>query len=177
MSGIKARALEIYTSHLALIEISGTTFRKTVIQQFMKEFDVSLASASTHYNNCKKSSAPVEGLGRAPISKNVRRPGGKGKVQEAIQDDNECFTVIELLQHIQGETVGRCYSHCLQGDASEEFDKRIQYNPPNVWVIIQGLGPLHGEEFKLNSGEVEIKRYTPAVIAIVDIEEPILSME
>lgn len=174
MSNIKERALAIYNSHLELIATSGTVFRKTVINQIMSEFNVSLASASTHYNNCKKASAPIEGLGRAPVSKNVRRPGSNRKQQEELQDDNECFTVIELLKHNDGITVGRCRSHLMQGDASEDFDERIQYKPRNVWIMIQGLGPNHGDNFKLSAGEREIKRYTPDVVAVVEHEEPIL---
>lgn len=174
MSNIKERALEIYNSHLALIAVSGTTFRKTVIQQIMAEFNVSIASASTHYNNCKKAAPAIEGLGRAAVSKNVRRPGGnKGKPEE-LQDEDECYTVIELLKHNDGVTVGRCRSFLLQGDASEEFDARIEWKPRNEWVMIKGMGPNHGDNFKLSSTEVEIKRYTPAVVAVVEHDEPLL---
>lgn len=174
MSNIKERALEIYNQHIALASTDGRLFRKTVLDQLQAETGCTLAGAATHYNNAKKASAPVEGLGRAPVSKNVRRPGAnKGKPEEP-QDEDECFTVIELLKHNDGVTVGRCRSHLLQGDASEEFDDRVQWKPRNEWVMIKGIGPNHGDNFKLGSSEVEIKRYTPEVVAVVEHDEPLL---
>ncbi len=172
----REKAMEIYNKHIALAATDGRLFRKTVLEELMATTGCTLASSATHYNNCKKS-APVEGLGRAPVSKNVRRPGGNGKTQAAVQDDDECYTVIELLKHKDGVTVGRCRSHLMQGDASEDFDDRIKWNPVNEWVMIKGLGPLHGETFKLNGGEGEIKRYTPEVVAVVEHDEPLLPVD
>lgn len=158
MSSIKDRALEIYNQHLHLAATDGRLFRKTVMDQLMLEFNASLASVATHYNNCKKQAAPVEGLGRAPAPKGLRKPGGKGKKQEDLQDDNECFTVIE----IRDGSVGRCQSFLLQGDASEKFDQKVEAWPKSTWVLIQGLGPNSGDTYKLETGEREIKRYESA---------------
>ena len=72
----KQRAIEIYNHHLALASTDGRGFRKTVMDQLMAETGCSLAAAATHYNNAKKLAAPVEGLGRAPVPKGIRRPGG-----------------------------------------------------------------------------------------------------
>jgi hypothetical protein len=170
----KDKAIEIYAKHIALASTDGRAFRKTVMDEIMATCNCTLAAAATFYNNAKKNAAPIEGLGRAPVSKSVRKPGSGKTKPDAVQDDNECFTVIELLKHEDSITVGRCRSHLLQGDASEEFDDRIKYQPRNTWIMIQGLGPLHGETFKLHSGEVEIKRYTPANEAVVAKEEPLL---
>jgi len=153
----KQRAVEIYTLHLALASTDGRLFRKTVMEQLKAETGCTQAAAATHYNNAKKQSAPIEGLGRAPVPKGIRKPGAKGKKQEDIQDDNECFTVIEL----RDGTVGRCQSFLLQGDASEKFDDKIVAWPQSSWVMIQGLGPNSGDTFKLDTGEKEIKRYEP----------------
>lgn len=157
----KERAIEIYNQHLALASTDGRSFRKTVMDQLMAETGCSLAAAATHYNNAKKA-APVEGLGRAPVPKGVRKPGGKGKTQD-VQPDNECFSLIELVPASNGVTVGRCQAFLLQGDASEAFDEKISWKPAREWVMIQGLGPNHGDTFKLDAGEKEVKRYTPAV--------------
>lgn len=159
----------IYAKHIALAATDGRLFRKTVMDEIMATCGCTLAAAATFYNNSKKNAAPVEGLGRPAVAKGVRKPGATTKAgKEVLQDDNECFAVIELLKHYDdSSTVGRCYAHLLQGDASEEFDERIKYKPHNVWVMIQGLGPLHGETFKLDSGEKEIKRYTPEMEATV----------
>jgi len=153
----KQRAIEIYNLHLALASTDGRNFRKTVMDQLMAETGCSLAAAATHYNNAKKQAVPVEGLGRAPVPKGIRKPGGKGKKQEDLQDDNECFTVIEL----RDGSVGRCQSFLMQGDASEKFDDKVLAWPHSGWVMIQGLGPNSGDTFKLDTGEKEIKRYEP----------------
>lgn len=152
----KQRAVEIYNQHIALATSDGRSFRKTVMDQLMAETGCSLAAAATHYNNAKKQSAPIEGLGRAPTQKSARKPG-KGKPQEQLQDDNECFSVLELVHNC----VERCQSFLTQGDASEVYDQKMATWPGSTWVLIQGLGPLHGETYKLDAGEKEIKRYEP----------------
>jgi len=154
MSTIKERAMEIYKEHLHLAASDGRLFRKTVMDQLMLEFNATLASVATHYNTCKKTN-PIEGLGRAPVAKGLRKPGGKGKQQEQLQDDNDCFSVLEI---VNGE-VGRCQSFLIQGDASECFDLKIETWPNSTWVLIRGLGPVHGETYKLEEGELEIKRF------------------
>ena len=156
----KERAVEIYQQHIALATTDGRLFRKTVMDQLMAETGCSLAAAATHYNNAKKT-APVEGLGRPAANKNVRKPGaGKGKAAVEIPD-NECFTVLELVKQGNDVTVGRCQSFELQGDASETFDSKAEAWPNVTWVMIQGLGPNHGDTFKLEAGEKEIKRHEP----------------
>ena len=157
----KTRAIEIYNDHLALASTDGRGFRKTVMDQLMAETGCSLAAAATHYNNAKKQAAPVEGLGRAPAPKGLRKPGGKGKKQEDLQDDNECFTVIE----IRDGSVGRCQSFLMQGDASEKFDQKSEAWPQSTWVMIQGLGPNSGDTYKLDASEKEIKRYEPEMVS------------
>jgi hypothetical protein len=159
----KQRAVEIYGHHIALATTDGRLFRKTVMDQLMSETGCSLAAAATHYNNAKKGAAPIEGLGRAPVPKGMRKMGNaKSKNAEDLIPDEDCFTVIELLQNEGGETVGRCQSFILQGDASEKFDAKSEFWPNSVWVLIQGLGPNTGDTFKLDAGEKEIKRYAPA---------------
>jgi hypothetical protein len=157
----KQRAIEIYNHHISLASTDGRGFRKTVMDQLMAETGCSLAAAATHYNNAKKLAAPVEGLGRAPVPKGIRKPGSKGKKQEELQPDDECFTVIELHDGV----VGRCRSFLMQGDASETFDAKVVAWPNSEWVMIQGLGPNSGDNFKLDAGEKEIKRYAPQVAA------------
>lgn len=159
----KERALEIYNLHLALASADGRSFRKTVMDQLMTETGCTLAAAATHYNNAKKA-VPVEGLGRAPVAKGVRKPGaGKGK-DKAVIPDNDCFTVLELVPG-DGTSfhIGRCQSFIMQGDASEKFDDKVEAWPRSSWVMIQGLGPNAGESYKLDAGEKEVKRYDPKV--------------
>lgn len=158
MTSPKQRASEVYQQHIALASTDGRLFRKTVIEQLMAELDCSLASAATHYNNAKKA-APVEGLGRPTVTSAIRKPGVKGKATEELQPDNECFTVLELVKEGSNEVVGRCRSHLMQGDASEDFDLRVQTWPNAKWVMIKGLGPISGESFKLDADESEVKRY------------------
>lgn len=155
----KERALEIYNHHLAVASTDGRGFRKTVMDQLMAETGCSLAAAATHYNNAKKA-VPVDGLGRAPVAKGVRKASNKTKAAE-VQPDEECFTVIELVKSGNDHTVGRCQSFLMQGDASEKFDGKVAVWPNSSWVMIQGLGPNHGDTFKLGDGEKIIKSYQP----------------
>lgn len=156
---LKARATEIYMEHIALASTNGRLFRKTVREQIIAEFGCSDASASTYYNNCKVAGPQIEGLGRETNPNMIRQVG---KPQPKLQDDNDCYTTMELIKHTDCETVGRTCSHLLQGDASEQFDDITIYSPLHTWVMIKGLGPLSGATYKLGDGEVEIKRYTPA---------------
>jgi len=160
MATNKDTAVEIYTKHISLASADGRLFRKTVMDEIMATCGCSLAAAATFYNNAKKGATPVEGLGRAPVPKGIRKPGSKGKSQEQLQDDNDCVSVIELIEN----NVARCQSFLTQGDASEAFDDRVKYGPRNEWVMIWGLGPNSGDTFKLDAGEKEIKRYTPKKI-------------
>lgn len=157
----KERALEIYNHHLALASTDGRSFRKTVMDQLMAETGCSLAAAATHYNTAKHA-VPVEGLGRSPTPKGVRKAsGGKGKDKNIIPD-NECFTVLEIV----GGSIGRCQSFLLQGDASEKFDEKIEAWPKSSWVMVQGLGPNSGETYRLDVSEKEIKRYDPEKVEV-----------
>lgn len=169
MATNKDTAQIIYAKHIELATTDGRLFRKTVMDEIMATCGCTLAASATFYNHCKKASAPIEGLGRVVVSKNVRKPGNKNK-GEVLQDENDCYTVLELLKHKDDVTVGRCCTHLLQGDASEDFDERIQYKPSKVWIMIKGFGPNHGDSFKLSDGEIEIKRYTPAVEVVVEKE-------
>ena len=156
----KERAAELYKEHLALASTDGRLFRKTVMDTLMAETGCSLAAAATHYNTAKKA-FPVEGLGRVPQATGVVKPGQaapKSKKGE-LQDENDCFTVIELIPAGKEFSVGRCQSFLLQGDASEKFDDKIIAWPNSQWVMIKGIGPNHGESYKLDAGELEIKRY------------------
>lgn len=153
---IKEKALEIYNQHLSLASVDGKSFRKTVMDQMMKDLNISLSSASTHYNNCKKI-VPVIGLGRSSTSE-VNKSSVKNKLSIP---DSECYSVLELVANGNIFSVGRCQSFLSQGDASEKFDQKVEAWPLSSWVLIKGLGPISGETFKLDFDEKEIKRYTP----------------
>ena len=151
----KEIATRIYEQHIALASTDGRLFRRTVREQIMAELGCTGAASSTYYNNCKKAHDPIDGLGRAPMPQGVRKVGKPGK--EQLQDDNECVSVIEIVD----DKVARCKSYLMQGDASESFDSKTETWPKSTWVMIWGLGPNSGDEFKLEAGEKEIKRYSP----------------
>lgn len=159
----KERALALYQEHIELAKTDGRLFRKTIMETLQKEFPgMSVAGAATHYNNAKKAN-PVEGLGRAPVPAGVRRPGGRGKKQEPMLDDNECFSVLELVGEADALSVARCQSFAFQGEAGETFERKAESWPNSIWVLIQGLGPNSGDSYRLEPGEKEIRRYTPEV--------------
>jgi len=165
MSNNKVRANEIYQQHIHLASTDGRLFRKTVMDQMMSELGITLASSATLYNNAKKGSAPIEGLGRVPAPAGLKKPGATGtKHKEGeVCDDNECFTVIELVPAgPDNYSVGRVQSFLMQGDASEKFDDKVIAWPKCHWIMIQGIGPNHSDSFKLDTGEKEIKVYHPA---------------
>lgn len=158
MSDTKTRAAEIYQQHIGLATTDPRNFRKTVMDQIMSELNVSLASAATHYNNAKKAS-PVEGLGRATVTKGARKiTTSKGKSQEVIPDE-ECYTVLEI---IEGK-VGRTFSYEFQGEASEVFEKKVYGWPNSAWVMIKGLGQNPGDPYYLNADEKEIRFHSPVI--------------
>ena len=156
--------LTIWNKHSALIVENGTKFRKTVISEIMEAFGCSRSGAATRYNNCKKSLPVIPGLGRT--SKPTKKHTGKSMLVE----DNDCYTILELLRHEDAVSVGRCRSYLYQGEASEEFDSRISHKPGTTWVMVKGLGPISGDKYKLQPGEKELKRYTPEREIIVEKE-------
>lgn len=160
--GNKEVAAEIYKKHLPLAETDGRKFRKTVMDEIMATTGCSLAASATYYNNCKKE-VPVEGLGRPPVSKNLRKPSATKDDDDDADDipESDCFTVLELLKNNTEFSIGRCASFGHQGDASEVFDSKIMLWPKSNWVMITGMGPNPGDTFKLKAGEQEIKRHTP----------------
>lgn len=156
----KQRAVEIYQQHIALASTNGKAFRKTVMDQLMSETGCSLAAAATHYNNAKKAGPVVEGLGRAAVPKGVRKMP-KGKVVEPEVDDNDCFTVLEILEEGNTKTVGRTHSFEGLGQAKIKWGECLTRSPNAHWVLIQGLGPNHGDNFKLDTGEKMLQEHDP----------------
>lgn len=77
--GIRQFALSVFAADLAdRAEIGNTEFRRNVVAQIVVAFDISIASASTHYNHAliktrETNPQAVEGLGRAPDKKGGRK--------------------------------------------------------------------------------------------------------
>lgn len=88
--GIRVNTFNKFMEMLPLrATIGNTEFRRGVMQYAMAEFDISLAAASTHYNDAfKKVKAAnpelVQDLGRAEDKKGGRKPKVKA---EAVVDD------------------------------------------------------------------------------------------
>lgn len=160
----KDRAFALFQQHFALATTDGRNFRKTVMDTLMAETGCTLSAAATHYNTAKKaheaSNGAIDGLGRAPVPAGVRKAVAKVKPTE-VKPDNECFSVIELVLEGSVFKVGRCQAFLMQGDASEKFDEKVEAWPACHWIMINGLGPNHGDTFELDEGEAEIKRYDP----------------
>lgn len=158
----KERAVEIYAQHLGLASSDGRGFRKTVMDQLMSETGCSLAAAATHYNNAKKAAPVIEGLGRAAVPKTVRKMP-KGKNVEPEVEDDECFSVVEVLIEGNSKTVGRTHSYEGLGLAKIKLGECLVRSPNATWYLIQGLGPNHGDNFKLGAGEKLLEEHSPKV--------------
>ena len=82
-------------------ELGNTRFRAEVIGYAMTEFDISLASAATHYNHAFKEAkkdpvlaAQLEGLGRAEDKKGGRKPKVAAvAATEVVVPEQTVFTV------------------------------------------------------------------------------------
>jgi hypothetical protein len=159
----KERAVELFKEHAALAATDGRLFRKTVMDTLQAETGCTLAAAATHYNNAKKAATPVAGLGRPTPALGVRKAASKNSNAEDELPDNECFTVMDIVFNDANGTVGRTMAFDTQGDASEYYDSRVEHWPQFNWVMIKGLGPNSGDQFKLEAGETEIKRYVSGI--------------
>jgi hypothetical protein len=154
----KDKAIEIFNQHIAMAASDGTAFRRTVMEQLKTETGCSHAAAATHYNNAKKLHGPIAGLGRAETPKGARRMGNKPKKEADVAPDNECFSVIELVGDDQN-IVGRCQSFLYQGEAGEKYEQKVEAHPYTTWLLMQGLGPISGDTFKLQPGEIVMRKH------------------
>lgn len=155
----KQRAEELYRHHIAQASVDGRAFRKLIMETLQKEFPgMSVASAATYYNNCKKAQ-PVAGLGRPPRAENAN----KKLKSTADEVDEECYSVLELVKSGRYVLVGRCQSFLYRGEAGETFDQKRSTWPNSTWVVIKGLGPASGEVYKLESDESELGRHEPVL--------------
>lgn len=171
--------MEIFMQHIALAKTNGQVFRKTVMTQIMSDIGCSNASAATRYNDVLKLmrvNEPdlVEGLGRQPrsgVHQTSDQPRAtRARATDPDDDDEDCeavFTVLEVITRGGREWVGRTQCFIMQGDASECFDSRVSGWPGSGWVLISGMGPMHGEPFRLRYTDRLIKRHAPGVAATV----------
>ena len=150
------RAQQLFSEHIELAHAGkGKEFRRIILNTLVKEYNCTISSAATAYNSAKKNSPPIEGLGRPPIPSGVVK-FGTDYIAPALQDENECFTVVEVING----NVCRSQSFLMQGDCSEEFDMKVLHHPKSNWYMIKGLGPNPIDNFILEEGEEIIKTNT-----------------
>ena len=148
---IKDRAQQLWQERVSTAAENPMGFRKGIIDTLVAEFGCSVATASTQYNTVKKKNPEVPGLGRKRVE---RAPRAK----DTEPDDEPCYSVLELEKVGNHLRVARSRAFILQGDASETYDIACQTYPNNIWVMLYGIGPVYGENYRLASGEREIKR-------------------
>lgn len=160
MSTNKEIAHTIYHKHIDLASTDGRSFRKTVLEEMVAVMGCSWAAACTHYNNCKKAGPKIEGLGRPEVSDAVRKiPKGTASQQEVSEE--ECYTVMEVLENGTSATVGRTHSFEGLGLARIKLKEMIARAPARKWQLILGLGPLAGETYKLAEDEKILVEHIP----------------
>ena len=150
---IKDRAQQLWQERVSTAAENLMGFRKGIIDTLVAEFGCSVATASTQYNAVKNRNPPVPGLGRQRAAAPAQQ-----RPNEDEDEDEPCYSVLELEPSGRHYRVARSRAFLLQGDASETYDIACQSYPNSVWVLIYGIGPLHGERYRLSSGEREIKR-------------------
>lgn len=100
--GIRVNTYNKFLEMLPLrATIGNTEFRRGVMNYAMTEFGISIAAASTHYNDAfkkVKAATPelVDGLGRADDKKGGRKPKSKAEavvVTDAEMEVQELFSV------------------------------------------------------------------------------------
>lgn len=76
--GIRAFTIATFNASLATLpEVGAIAFRREVMAQVIMAFEISVASAATHYNHAlklAKEADPTLSLGRAPDKKGGRKP-------------------------------------------------------------------------------------------------------
>lgn len=98
--GIRAFANKTFLADLPQrAEIGNTEFRRNVVAQIVAAFEITVASASTHYNHAFKTvkdSNPelVEGLGRADDKKGGRKPKVKAEVGSTVDSNTPNVVVV-----------------------------------------------------------------------------------
>lgn len=137
------RALQLCQANQEMARLDPVGYRREVIIKLVEQFGISVSTAAVYFNQARKAlnpaAAPIKG--KVPVTKLPKI------------DENDCYSVIEVLDQGKHGVVGRTRSFMLQGDASEHYDSMLTRSPESRWVLIYGLGPIHGEHFKLSQGE------------------------
>lgn len=102
-------------------ELTNTQFRKNVIADVMAAFDITLASAATHYNHAFKTvkelnAELVSGLGRAEDKKGGRKP----KAKVAVETNALLANMMKARSGNNGETAQAVEAEAEQETAAEE---------------------------------------------------------
>ena len=175
---IKDRAKEIFYQHIHLYGIDGKAgvgFRQTVVKQIEAEFGVDASQSASRYNTILKEYKKANGLDKAPAPGTTVVAGLAGvetdKKSSKKDEDPDCWSIIELVDRGTGRlTVGRFRSELKLVDAEDVFEAKVKTFPDTNWVLIKGIGPLHGAVYELDDGEEELKRYSTKTGPKKDLE-------
>jgi hypothetical protein len=177
---IKERAKEIFFQHIHLYGIDGKAgigFRQTVVKQIEAEFGVDASQSASRYNTILKEYKKANGLDKAPAAGTTVVSGAAGveadkKTNKKDKDeDADCWSIIELVDRGTGKlTVGRFRSELKLVDAEDVFDAKVQTFPDTNWVLIKGIGPLHGAVYELGDDEEELRRHKSSTGPKLDLE-------
>lgn len=147
---------QLFDKHFHIASTDGKLFRQTVIEEFMAITGLGYSSGNIHYSAVKRDRS-VPGLGRKPRSNRTKKLNHQPK--EEIQDDNDCYSVLELISNYNQTVVGRCKSYLTLDEATVAFEGKIKAFADATWVLIQGIGPIPDELYVLEAGESELRRH------------------
>ncbi len=121
LNELRRRAEAPYTGPKA-----NTIFRKNVMAYLMTEFNISLASAATHYNEAfkvVKEATPelVSGLGRAEDKKGGRKPKAKAETAAPAAGETQVEASKVVLYTVKKKKDGSEVAKDLSKDKADEL--------------------------------------------------------
>ena len=135
-------AHEIFAKHKALAS-NEVQFKNTVINEIIVTTGCGLRTANVFFNDALKSAPSIKGVKRIKVKK-FTNTKTEETVESSEEEDLPCFTVIEVVSN----TINYTMSYSTRPEAERHFNTKLKYWPNQDWILIDGLGPNVGHEFR-----------------------------
>lgn len=138
----RQQAHDIFAKHKHLAD-NPEQFKNTVINEIISVTGCGLRTANVFFNDALKSTPSIKGVKRIMVKK-FTSPKTKESVESSEDEDSTCFTVIEVVNNAIHYTV----SYSDRKEAEKQFNTKLKFWPDQDWLLIEGLGPNVGHEFR-----------------------------